>query len=196
MAQELQYTRFMRIQPIITRIVLFFTILSSGVILSTSAVHAYTVNGTVDAVFSSGDSGTATYFFDNVPDVPASVPRLALLALLFRKDVFVSAALLPGSLSPGLSALHPVKTTNGTIMNFLHTGLPELAFSVDFTLRDPNFNWEQRFGGLVLAGYEIDAYRGSTVLNPQAPVPEPATAMLMGISMLTLAGYGRLRLKK
>lgn len=175
----------------IARIVIFFTILSAGVILSYSAVQAYTVNGTVDVVFANGDSGTATYSFDNVP---ASVSRLALV---FRKDVFADAALVPGSLSPGLSTLDPVQTRNGTIMNFVQAGLPELTFSVDFTLLDRSFNWEQRFGGLVVAGSEADeAYSGSTVLNPQAPIPEPATAVLLGISMLTLAGYGRLRLKK
>jgi len=181
----------MRIYDIIKKFVLFFATVGLGVILSSSTLHAYPVSGTVDVAYSSSNSGGATYHFYNIP---SSVPKLALV---FKNNTFASVDLVPESLSAGLSFLEPTQTKNALIMNFLQGNLSELSFKVDFTLLDHNFNWEQTFAGLIGEGCQLnEAYLGTTDLRSETPVPEPATAVLLGISMLSLAGYGKFRLKK
>jgi hypothetical protein len=69
-----------------------------------------------------------------------------------------------------------------------------LSFQGDALTLDPLWddggNWQQ------VIGVEYTEVPGLTDSGSTAPIPEPGTMMMLGISILTLAGYGKIRLKK
>ncbi len=183
-------------------------------ILAVSDLQAFPVLGYVDPGFSNGydlgssTTGTATYYFKNLPSTIPGGLTLSSLMLTFEGDVFdlTNTTPITGSQNPGW-IFKPTLNLGSYEIEILTSqpgmGIPEgdqLTFQVNFTLLDDALTlnplwdeggyWQQRFG----VKYKevpnlLDG--GST-----SPIPEPGTMILLGISVLSFAGYGKLRMKK
>ncbi len=175
-------------------------------------LFAFPVLGYVDPGFGSGydlgttTAGTATYYFKNLTEVSAG--KAFKIQLHFEGDVFDLAHTTPvyGSQTPGWHFTPPIHLGPNydieTIFDPVGIVSGEtLSFQVNYTLLDDALSldsfwneggyWQQKWTAKHLLGQDIVDDGGST-----APIPEPATMLLFGISLLTVAGYGRYRLNR
>ncbi|NOY53172.1 MAG: PEP-CTERM sorting domain-containing protein [Deltaproteobacteria bacterium] len=180
-----------------------------GVLFLAPDLFAFPVLGYVDPGFGSGYSlsttkvGTATYTFKNL--VSGSNLNLQSISLDFEKDVFDMDNTSPvsGSLPPGWYFAPPIDlgTYSFQITFTPGFGIPEggeLSFQMDYTLWDDALSLDWDEGGYWEQGFGVK-YTGVHLLVPggsTAPVPEPATMLLFGISLITVAGYGRHRMNR
>jgi hypothetical protein len=157
-----------------------------GLALFAVPVFAYPVTGSVFPEFDTSTNGTATYQFTGLPSTAS------FLAVAFPSNTFNWFAPVPASQTQGALVL-----PGGNALGLLQWQVPDLTFKVSFSLVDMNYNWEQQFWGFGLNGCNWVRFCGTTdatVSNP--PVPEPATMLMLGISMVSFAGYQRMREKK
>jgi len=171
---------------------------------------AYPILGTVDPGFASGyslsssTSGTATYSFKNLTGAP--LINLTQISLQFEDDVFDNITVVSGSQPAGWNvSVSPF----GPHYNMLNIQDPSnlgiapggtLSFEVKFALLDNALALDAA-GAWDEGGYWEQQWWGSSNGQPiaggsTAPIPEPATMLLFGISLLTVAGYGRYRLNR
>jgi len=189
-----------------------------GVVLAIFLVapdlFAFPVLGYVDPGFGSGydlgttTTGTATYYFENMTTVPAG--RAIKIQLAFEGDVFDLAHTAPviGSQTPGwaflptlsLGPFYEIETTVSPLLG-IEPG-ETLSFQVNYTLLDDALSldslwdeggyWQQKWTAKHFLGKDFIVDDGGST----APIPEPATMLLFGISLLSVAGYGRYRINR
>jgi len=196
---------------------LFILTLCAGMIFAVSDLQAFPVLGYVDPGFSNGydlgssTTGTATYYFKNLPSTIPGGLTLSSLVLTFEGDVFdlTNTTPIAGTQNPGW-IFKPTLNLGSYEIEILTSqpgmGIPEgdqLTFQVNFTLLDDALTlnplwdeggyWQQAFGAKIktAAGADVQLpFGGST-----SPIPEPGTMVLLGISVLSFAGYAKARMK-
>jgi hypothetical protein len=180
-----------------------------GLLLIVPDLFAYPVAGYVDPGFGSGydlgtsTTGTATYTFDNLLS-PYNL-NLNGVVLYFEDDVFDVNNTSPvlGSLPTGW-VFQPLLDTSAGFLQITLTqgsGIPEggkLSFQMDFKLWSDALalNWDS--GQPWVQPFQVHYTGIDPLAAPSwtAPVPEPMTMLLFGVSMLSAAGYGRYRMSR
>jgi len=188
-----------------------------GILFFAPNVFAYPVLGYVDPASGSAyslattTSGTATYSF-RIGDI--SPYTLGGINVSFEDDVFdpANTYVIPGSqpsgwtlsFGPSFGGLHIASTSDPSNIGIASNHA--LSFQVHFKLLQDALTldslgaWSE--GGPWQQGWAptyIDAQGNNisgSIGGSTAPVPEPATMLLFGISLITVAGYGRYRIKR
>ncbi len=205
--------------------ILFMMILGFGYLLPASNLYASPVLGYVNPGYGDVDpgyqaahpgyhydlgsstTGLALYTFENV--APGAGENMVALSLGFESDVFDLALTAPvaGSANPGWSLDWVGFGPDKAILSWNSPGLPEgeqLSFLVDYTLQDDAISlddagaWDEASStpGYWQQGFGVRYGNGMIGGGSTAPVPEPGTLLLLGVSMVSFAAYGRKRLNR
>ncbi len=179
------------------RTILLILFLSLFLAASNLYAYSYCYEGcyeppevTASMEMTGGDGGafTAQYVFSNLPT------DYGAMALLLDFQSPFTPVLNSQTLGWYMG------TADGNLLLATKSGLPVtpglLNFDVNVDLSDGvQWDWHQSFLGVYTKCLRIVKFTG-TIDRPGYPVAEPGTMILLGISMLTLAGYGRRQMMK